>query len=193
MIQSFTEYVLETNKMDNLDVKEGALLLRQELKRTFPSTNFRVTLSRYSGGSSIRVAWVDGPCVWQVDLIADKYEGRGFDGSTDSSYFKKNVITRANGTKALAPWSFVSTNRTMSPALRSKILSLLTKKGFSWAKDVEVRPSGSDGGSYFHVPFEITRNRKDGFDSNSIERTLHRYASFTMGNGILAVPKNERL
>lgn len=57
--------------------------IRIELKRLYPAVKFSIKSSRYSGGDSINVSWVDGPMVAQVEEIANKYQGGSFDGMTD--------------------------------------------------------------------------------------------------------------
>lgn len=55
-------------------VAQQAKDLRQQLKAVFPLCKFRVRSSNYSMGSSIRVSWIDGPTVAEVDAIASGYE-----------------------------------------------------------------------------------------------------------------------
>lgn len=63
-----------------------AKLIRQALKRNFPSITFSVTSKKYSGGSSINVGWMDGPTSEAVDKIAGSYAGGRFDGMIDMAY-----------------------------------------------------------------------------------------------------------
>jgi hypothetical protein len=51
-------------------VAQQAKDLRQQLKAVFPLCKFRVRSSNYSMGSSIRVSWMDGPMVSEVEAIA---------------------------------------------------------------------------------------------------------------------------
>jgi hypothetical protein len=55
-------------------VAQQAKDLRQQLKAVFPLCKFRVRSSNYSMGSSIRVSWIDGPTVAEVDAISSRYE-----------------------------------------------------------------------------------------------------------------------
>lgn len=57
--------------------------IRIELAAAFPGVKFAVRSSRYSGGNSIDVRWVDGPTSGQVDAIINRYQAGSFDGSTD--------------------------------------------------------------------------------------------------------------
>ena len=71
--------------------------LRVELKRAFPSVAFGVRTSKYSGGNSVTVSWIDGPNREQVEKIANKYAGGHFDGMTDSYEYKRSPWTEVFG------------------------------------------------------------------------------------------------
>jgi hypothetical protein len=43
-----------------ISTTDTAKLARKMLKTAFPSVKFSVTSSSYSGGSSIRIKWLDG-------------------------------------------------------------------------------------------------------------------------------------
>lgn len=66
-----------------LDAKEVAAFLRQDLKAAFPRTKFAVRISRYSMGSSVHVAWTDGPNEAQVKVVTDALNFYRFDGMQD--------------------------------------------------------------------------------------------------------------
>jgi hypothetical protein len=66
-----------------LSVTETAKLVRAALKKSFPKTKFSVRSDSYAGGASIRINWVDGPRVAEVDSIAQQYKGGDFDGMID--------------------------------------------------------------------------------------------------------------
>lgn len=72
--------------MDYIDTVEVAKMIRADLKRRWPTVKFSVRSSRYSGGSSIDVAWTDGPPSRVVDPIIRAYGGSGFDGMIDLKY-----------------------------------------------------------------------------------------------------------
>lgn len=69
-----------------IDTADAAKMLRPLLKREFPGVKFSVRIDRYSGGSSIDVAWTDGPTVEQVDTVTHGFQGRRFEGMTDCGY-----------------------------------------------------------------------------------------------------------
>lgn len=76
----------------HIDTAEVAKLIRGQLKAKFPATKFSVRISRYSGGSSINVDWIDGPIAAMVEPIARQYSGAGFDGMQDLKYYFGNWL-----------------------------------------------------------------------------------------------------
>lgn len=72
--------------MKHYTCAETAKLVRQALKANFPQVRFSVRSNTYSGGASIDVHWTDGPTEDQVDAVAGRYEGAGFDGMIDLKY-----------------------------------------------------------------------------------------------------------
>ncbi len=66
-----------------IDATDVSKMVRRQLKIDFPSITFRVTTKKYSGGSSIRVNWTDGPTTKQVEKIVGKYHGADFDAMVD--------------------------------------------------------------------------------------------------------------
>ena len=72
-----------------VDTADAAKALRQELKKAFPGVKFGVRTSKYTGGSSIRVDWFDGPTTDRVKEITRHYQGQSFDGSIDMAYYNK--------------------------------------------------------------------------------------------------------
>jgi hypothetical protein len=73
--------------MRHIDLVTTAKLVRETLKTAFPRTKFSVRSKSYSGGCSITAHWTDGPTGKQVKTLLDRFEGKGFDGMTDCSYY----------------------------------------------------------------------------------------------------------
>lgn len=71
---------------DYMDTAEVAKLMRMRLKAVFPGVRFSVTISRFSGGSAVRVHWTDGPRTKDVEAVVAPFEGKGFDGYIDMGY-----------------------------------------------------------------------------------------------------------
>ena len=73
-------------------VAETAKLIRAELKKHFkekhPATKFSVRSESYAGGAAVRIHWMDGPTVKEVDAVVQVYSSKGFDGSIDMGYYK---------------------------------------------------------------------------------------------------------
>ena len=69
---------------------ETAKAVRKALHAAFPTTTFSVVSKTYSGGSSIRVTWTDGPVTARVKAITDPMEGADFDGMQDLKTYRGN-------------------------------------------------------------------------------------------------------
>lgn len=65
---------------------DTAKLIRAQLKAKFPGIKFSVRSDKYSGGSSIRINWEDGPTDVMVTAIVSPFAGSGFDGMQDMKY-----------------------------------------------------------------------------------------------------------
>lgn len=126
--------------------------IRIELRAAFPGVKFAVKSSRFSGGDSIRVDWIDGPTTAQVDAIVDRYKAGTFSGLDDSyTYRGDHAFVDAFGDAR-----FVSTSREFSDRALSSVLGRVCRAygapvvsvadyraGRSW--DVRA-PNGSDVG-----------------------------------------------
>lgn len=75
-----------------LDAPQIAWLVRTALKEAFPGAKFSVTSDRYSMGSSVRVSWTNGPSTKLVSALVRRFEGKGFDGMTDSEINRKMTL-----------------------------------------------------------------------------------------------------
>lgn len=125
-----------------IDTKDAAAMLRVALRQAFPGTKFGVRISRYSGGSSIRVEWTDGPTAARVREVSEVYGGRGFDGMTDSSTYH-DVALLSDGSVAWLPEGDLpagarrihfscfapSLNRDVSKELEARAVELIVATG----------------------------------------------------------------
>ena len=82
----------ESTQSVRLGPAETAKALRLSLKAAFPGVKFSVRSKSYSGGSSITVSYFRGPASDAVSRLADRYQGRDFDGMTDSSTYRKPTL-----------------------------------------------------------------------------------------------------
>ena len=69
--------------MKYISTTDTAKLIRAALKESFPGIKFSVKSDQYSGGSSIRVGWIDGPSAAMVEAVAKVFKGSYFDSSQD--------------------------------------------------------------------------------------------------------------
>ena len=103
---------------------ETAKKVRKALKAAFPGTRFSVRSKTYSGGSSIRVEWIDGPRKGAVQKVAGHFASATFDAMTDCKEYKsyEHEGQRYSGA------DFVFCGRDLSEARRAAILNALDVK-----------------------------------------------------------------
>jgi hypothetical protein len=99
----------------------AAKQLRQELKKKFPKTNFKVRGQVFDQGDAIRVSWWDGPLVSNVDKIAQKYS----EGEYDTDKGEYVVLTKRKGIPQV---NAVTTCRLMTNSTEDVIVELLHAK-----------------------------------------------------------------
>lgn len=100
--------------------------IRTELKAAFPGVKFSVSSSRYSGGDSIRVSWIDGPCEKRVSEITCKYQAGSFDGMQDLYTYDDDAFNDAFGDAR-----YVTCNREYSPIIEKWISEQIAKHGYN--------------------------------------------------------------
>ncbi len=99
-----------------LDAPQIAWLVRTALKEAFPGAKFSVTSDRYSMGSSVRVSWTNGPSTRLVAALVRRFEGKGFDGQTDSEFSRK--LTLDGQPCRFGSW--ISCSRTLCPVWQAR-------------------------------------------------------------------------
>lgn len=101
---------------------ETAKYLRAALKTAFPGQRFSVRTDTYSGGASIRVRYVDGPKIAEVEKVASLYAGCTFDGMTDSKEYHGTLLAGPDGEVEHVQFGahFVFVDRDLSPDLTAK-------------------------------------------------------------------------
>lgn len=85
-----------------IDTAEVAKLVRRQLKKAFPALParfFSVRIDRYSGGSSISVAWTDGPTEDRVAKIVHAFGSARFEGMSDCRYSADQWYCDAHGVR----------------------------------------------------------------------------------------------
>lgn len=94
-----------------ISVADTAKLVRKALKENFAGIKFSVRSSSYAGGASIRVEWLDGPCMKDVDKTVKQFEGATFDSSID---LKSYVHHEIDGEEVHFGADYVMTQRHLS-------------------------------------------------------------------------------
>lgn len=110
-----------------ISTADTAKLIRQALKEAFPGVKFSVRSDTYSGGSSIRVRWTDGPNDAQVSDIAQTFCGGYFDGSID---YKGSIYHMIDGELVHFGADFVFTNRDYSDTAIQRGINRMMAKFF---------------------------------------------------------------
>lgn len=157
-----------------LSTAETAKLMRKALQAAFPDlpkSFFSVRSSVYSGGSSIRVCWTDGPAAKLVDELLWPFRSTSFDGMTDSTIHIPTALTLPDGTTAKSGAGYVFTSRELSPKADA-ILTAKAKSRFGW-DDIVVR------GGFLQ--------KKDGLDADHSDRVWFSHLSTALSlapNGV---------
>lgn len=97
------------------DEKAGAVNVRTELQRAFPTVKFSVKIE-HRGSSSININWTDGPTTTQVKEITGKYQEGNFNGIEDIYEYNRAVWPEVFGGAR-----YVFANRRESAAYLVKI------------------------------------------------------------------------
>lgn len=105
-----------------LSVTETAALIRQSLKEAFPGVKFTVRSSKYAGGSSISVSWVDGPAAALVDAITGRFEASYVDGMID---YKGSCYHTLNGEPVRFGADFINIYREYSEAAKARAVAFV--------------------------------------------------------------------
>lgn len=155
-------------KCDSLNA--AAKNIRIELKAAFPKVKFTVRSSRYSGGDSISVGWVDGPQSAQVDEIIDKYKGGSFSGMDDLYTYSRDAWTDAFGD---AKYIFASRDYSEA-AIASCIRTVKARYGAQLAEAGVPDPTvaGFNSGEYRRV--QVLEGWSDGDLCSLIQTELSR-------------------
>ena len=145
--------------------------IRKELKTAFPGMTFRV--KKGSGGDSVRIAWVDGPTMREVERLVGRYEMGHFNGMTDSYEYtnRDNTIPQVR---------FIFTDRDMSEESRQAIIAHVNQRhgtslewnGYMWTDGLRDRV-GADYATTF------------------VGRVFHEHSMFCTGCHTTAQPLDQ--
>lgn len=104
------------------DVTDTAKAVRKWLKREYPGIKFSVRSSRYAGGASIRVAWIDGPPDRRLWLALKAFASVDYIDQTDYAVESEKTI---EGETVWPGADYVTTARERSDRLRAFAWQLL--------------------------------------------------------------------
>jgi hypothetical protein len=142
---------------------EQAKLIRTSLKEAFPTIKFSVR----SDGTAIRVNWVDGPTVRQVDAVVERFAGGGFDGMQDLAY---NTPKLLDGERVQFGGKYIFTTRETTRAYLERYLRQAARKCGVDLDDVFI--AGRDEHAYLGTKGTLSRQYADRLD-----RELHKYTT----------------
>lgn len=113
---------------------EVTAMIRAELKAAFPAVKFSV---RKTHAGAVAVNYTDGPTVARVKAIAGRYEGKGFDGMTDSTTYA-DAFQLATG-EWVRTYCYVFVNRSMSAAFTARVVAAVSKRYGLTAPAIDAR------------------------------------------------------
>src|SRR5881392_3842049 len=128
MVSMMTNTTTAAETVTRYSTTETATLIRAALREAFgAAVKFSVRSHSYSGGSSIRVRWTDGPTTPEVERIAGAFAGATFDGMTDC---KNYHVSELNGRRVRFGADFVFCDRdTSADLLRRAVAHVNAKYG----------------------------------------------------------------
>jgi hypothetical protein len=137
-----------------LTTTETATEVRKALKQAFPTIRFSVRSKSYSMGSSIDVSWTDGPVQKEVQQILNHFEGAGFDGSTDSKFYREPA--QLNGELVRFGVDFVHGTRNISQDLMRQAALLVAFETEQPLLRVTAGPYPSVEGGEYAIPYRLS-------------------------------------
>lgn len=96
----------------------AAKMIKQELKKLFPTIKFSVKSDSFSGGDSVDISWENGPTDDQVSDVTSKYQYGHFDGMTDS-------YDHSNRRKDIPQSKYVHTSRDITDDISERVFKKL--------------------------------------------------------------------
>lgn len=117
------------NKLESLDTVESGRALRRALRDAFPGVKFSVRMSRGTGWGTYHVSWTDGPSSDSVREVTGRFEGKGFDGSDDSTYYMDKAI-EWKGRTWLSGCGMILESRSNSEETLEAATAQLVEEGF---------------------------------------------------------------
>ncbi len=116
---------MDTVKKEQSTHASAAKAIRKELKEAFPLIAFSVRSSVYSGGSSVRIDWVDGPISDEVRRLVGKYQYGHFNGQED-------IYENTNSREDIPQVKYVQVSRAISGDISREVFNLVKKTHAGW-------------------------------------------------------------
>lgn len=126
-----------------ISTADTAKIVRSALKENFPGIKFSVKSKSYSGGSSIRVSWMDGPTYDAVNAVTRQYQGASFDGMVD---LKSYHDSQYQGEAVHFGADYINCERSYSVEFYTKVAQWFCKK-YGYPMPI-IRVSEYDGSAY---------------------------------------------
>ena len=118
-----------------ISTKEVAAMLRHDLKAMWPGVKFSVRMSTGTASAWIHVHTIDGPTDREVRAVTARFEGRSFDGMTDSYTDHGTQLIVLEGEELPEETRFscdgINTQRSFSHAAYVHVQSMIDDGGFS--------------------------------------------------------------
>lgn len=137
----------------DIDVNETSKIIKRTLKVAFPNVKFSVRLSKYAGGHSIDAHWTDGPTDRQVKAIMDRFNGKGFDGMTDCSFYCGERMYQ--GERVDFHSGYVNGSRRYSAEFMRLVAARVAKECNVPAPEVNAASGYLMGGHNDRVPYQF--------------------------------------
>lgn len=151
-VKTAPEYAHLKHGENQYSAKSAAANLRADLKKHFPGCKFSV---RKSSHNAVNVSWTDGPTEKEVKAYSDKYEGGGFDGMTDCSYWDGSPFIDVFG-----GCQYLFTNRDESDEFIADSLAYVGEK-YNWEKKEDLTVEAFKSGSLYHRPLDEEKNNHE--------------------------------
>ncbi|MFC4244337.1 LPD29 domain-containing protein [Gryllotalpicola reticulitermitis] len=158
LVEAQQRQAMAERKVVRPTVGETAKMLRAEPKARFPGVKFSVTQSRGTASSWLRVEYTDGPVLSEVRDVAGLFEGRQFNGMTDSyDTLDNRLMATPDGEVAeyRFPTDGVNVQRSFGPAGYLRAQALLNEAGYS-----DIRICDDDGKPVDHRVDRTVLTRK---------------------------------
>ena len=104
-----------------VDAVETGKLMRKALRKSFPDAKFSVRMSRGTAWGNFYISWTDGPTETDVGRVLDLFQGKDFDGMTDSTTYRPPVTDHETGKSIKYGAGLLLYSRTLSPGLKEAL------------------------------------------------------------------------